>query len=142
MAIRVLIVDDHAMLRGALRALVAADPEFEVAGEAAGGEESVRLTRELRPDVIVMDLSMPEVDGITATREAVAAHPGARVIAFSAHLDRALFDRAFDVGAIGYVLKDLAHEELAAAIRTVAAGKRYVSPRVARELGVPGESGS
>jgi two-component system response regulator DegU len=88
--------------------------------------------------VIVMDLSMPEVDGLAATRDAIAAHPAVRVIAFSAHLDRTLFEQAFAAGAVGYVLKDLAHEELTTAIREVAGGRRYVSPRVARELGVPG----
>src|SRR5687768_12279917 len=99
MATRVLIVDDHAMLRSALRALVSGEADLEVAGEAAGGRDAARLARELKPDVIVMDLSMPEVDGLAATRDAIAAQPGVRVIAFSAHLDRALFDRAFDAGA-------------------------------------------
>ena len=87
-----------------------------------------------------MDLSMPEVDGLDATPEVIAAHPGARVIAFSAHLDRALFERAFAAGAVGYVLKDMAHEELAAAIRAVAAGRTYISPRIARVLGVSGDA--
>ena len=140
MAVKVLIVDDHAMLRSALRALVSAEADLEVAGEAAGGRDAVRLARELKPDVVVMDLSMPEVDGLDATREVIAAHPAARVIAFSAHLHRALFDRAFDAGAAGYVLKDLAHEELTTAIRAVAAGQTYISPRVARELGVSGDA--
>ena len=137
MAIRVLLVDDHEMLRTTVRALLTLESDIEVAGLAAGGREAVRLARELRPDVIVMDLGMPELDGVAATREVLAAHPTPRVIAFSAHLDRGLYDRATRAGAAGYVLKDFAHEELAAAIRAVAAGQKYLSPRVARELGLP-----
>jgi two-component system response regulator NreC len=136
---KVLLVDDHAMIRSALRALVAGEADVEVVGEAAGGRDAARMARELSPGVVVMDLSMPDVNGIDATRQVLAACPGVRVIAFSAHLDRKLLDDAFAAGAAGYVLKDMAHEELVEAIRAVATGKVYVSPRVKRELGeLPG----
>jgi DNA-binding NarL/FixJ family response regulator len=125
------------MIRSALRALVAVEGDLEVVGEADGGRAAAGMARALSPGVVVMDLSMPDVDGVDATREVVAACPAARVIAFSAHLDRKLLDDVFAAGAAGYVLKDIAHEELVAAIRAVAAGEVYVSPRVTRELGEP-----
>jgi two-component system response regulator NreC len=135
MTLRVLIADDHAGLRGALRALVGLEPDLEVVADADGGQAAVRLAHELAPDVIVMDLSMPDLNGIDATRLIRAETPDARVVTLSAHLDRTLLDLVWAAGAAGYVLKDAAHDELVPAIRAVARGERYVSPVVARELG-------
>ena len=135
MRLRILIADDHEALRGALRALISAEAGLEVVGEAAGGDDAVRLARELNPDVVVMDLSMPGTNGVDATRLVRADRPAARVVVLSAHFDRALLDRVWDAGAAAYVLKDNAHDELVPAIRAAAAGERFVSPRVERELG-------
>ncbi len=135
MTVRILLADDHAMLRGALRALVSAEPDLQLVGEADGGVAAVRLARELSPDVVIMDLSMPDLNGVEATRQVRSLAPAARVIVLSAHLDRQLLQHVWDAGAAGYVLKDVAHEELVTAIRIVEAGERYGSPRVAREIG-------
>jgi DNA-binding NarL/FixJ family response regulator len=135
MGLKILVADDHAGLRAALRALISLEPDLELVGDADGGVAAVRLARELKPGVILMDLSMPDLNGIDATRQVRADAPEAKVIALSAHLDRRLLKRAWDAGAAGYVLKDTAHDELIPAIRAVAAGERYVSPRVAREHG-------
>ena len=137
MALRILIADDHAALRAALCALVAGEADMEVVGEADGGAAAVRLARELAPDVVVMDLSMPDLNGVEATRQVRRGAPAVKVVALSAHLDRKLLDSVWDAGAAGYVLKDTAYDDLLPAIRAAsgAAGGRYVSPRVAKELG-------
>src|SRR5688500_17638430 len=124
MSLKVLLADDHGMLRRALRALIAAEPGNEVVGGAGGGLGAVRLARELTPDVIVMDLSMPDLNGVEATRQIRSQTSAARVIALSAHLDRHLLDQVWDAGAAGYVLKDMAYDELVPAVRAVAAGER------------------
>ena len=127
--VRILLADDHQMIRAALRALLDAEDGFEVVGETGDGGEAVRLIRERSPDVAVMDLRMPGVDGIEATRQAVAA--GVRVVVASAHADGRTIREALAAGAAGYVLKDRAVEDLASAVRAVADGGVFVSPGIA-----------
>jgi DNA-binding NarL/FixJ family response regulator len=127
--IRVLLADDHAMIRAALRAVLETEDGIEIVGETGDGLGAVRLASETSPQVVVMDLRMPGVDGIEATREVIAT--GARVVVASAHVDAHTVREALDAGAAGYILKDRAVEELATAVRTVAAGGVYLSPHIA-----------
>lgn len=130
MTMKILIVDDHAIVRQGLRALIDKEKDMEVAAEAATGTEAIRLAREYRPDVIVMDISMPDVNGIDATRSIVGESPLMRVLALSMESDRRFVVEVLKAGANGYVLKDAAFAELATAIRAVAAGETYLPPRV------------
>lgn len=141
MTIRVLIVDDHAVVRQGLRMFLGLDAELEVVGEAEDGVAAVRLAQQLRPDVILMDLLMPRMDGITATEAIRRSLPDIEVIALTSVLeDRAVSD-AIRVGAMGYLLKDTKGDELCAAIKAAAAGQVQLSPeavkRLVREVQVP-----
>jgi NarL family two-component system response regulator LiaR len=134
MTIRVLIVDDHSVVRQGLEMFLALDQELEVVGEAKNGAEALRLARELKPDVVLMDLLMPVMDGITATGAIRQEVPEAEVIALTSVLeDRAIVD-AVRAGAIGYLLKDTEADELRQAIKAAAAGQVQLSPEVARRL--------
>lgn len=126
----VMIVDDHAIVRQGLRALIEKEPDMEVTVEAATGAEAIRLAREAGPDIIVMDISMPDINGIDATRSITKASPGMRVLALSMEADRRFVVEVLKAGANGYVLKDAAFAELATAIRAVAAGETYLPSRV------------
>ena len=128
---KILLADDHKIMREGLRALIEKHGDMDVVEEAGDGRTAVQLTRKLRPDVVVMDLTMPVLNGIDATRQIMAAVPGARVIALSIHSDRRFVSQMFKAGAKGYLLKDCASEELILAIRTVADGKTYLSPGIA-----------
>ena len=130
MAIRVLLADDHRVLRQGLRVLIEKQPDVQVVGEATHGKEAVQLARKLRPDVVVMDVSMPQLNGIEATRLVRAQLPDVRVLALSMHPHRRMVADMLRAGASGYVLKDCEIEELAGAIRAVAEGKVYLSPDV------------
>jgi len=130
MTMKILIVDDHAIVRQGLRALIDKEEDMEVTAEAATGAEAIRLARECRPDVIVMDISMPDVNGIDATKSITAESPLVRVLALSMESDRRFVVEVLKAGANGYVLKDAAFAELATAIRAVAAGETYLPPRV------------
>jgi DNA-binding NarL/FixJ family response regulator len=127
----ILLADDHRVVREGLRTLLAQEPDLSVIGEAADGREVVELARTLRPDVVIMDIAMPELNGIEATRLIVAECPSIRVVALSMYADRRFVTQILRAGALGYVLKEAAFEELARAIRTVAGGKPYLSPSVA-----------
>jgi DNA-binding NarL/FixJ family response regulator len=131
MAIRVLLVDDHQMFREGLRSLLAADPEIQVVGEADSGRTALKLACEAKPNITVMDVSMPDLNGIEATRQIKAAVPHTRVIALSAHSDRRFVARMLEAGASGYLLKDCAFDELTRAIRSVSKNLTYLSPAVA-----------
>ena len=131
MTTRILLVDDHQIVRQGLRTLLAQQPDLEVVGEAADGRQAVSEALRLAPDVIVMDIAMPELNGVEATRQILAEMPGARVVALSMYADRRFVAEILRAGALGYVLKDGAFEELAQAIRTAAGGKTYLSPSVA-----------
>ena len=127
----ILLADDHRVVREGLRTLLAQEADLSVVGEAADGREVVELARTLRPDVVIMDIAMPELNGIEATRLIVAECPAIRVVALSMYADRRFVTQILRAGALGYVLKEAAFEELARAIRTVAGGKPYLSPTVA-----------
>lgn len=130
MKMKILIADDHAIVRQGLRALIDKEEDMMVGAEAGTGAEAIRLTREERPDVIVMDISMPDVNGIDATRSITAEFPEVKVLALSMESDRRFVVEVLKAGANGYVLKDAAFSELATAIRAVAAGETYLPPRV------------
>jgi NarL family two-component system response regulator LiaR len=141
MSIRILTVDDHSVVRQGLRMFLALDEELEVVGEAADGAEAVRLAHELFPDVILMDLLMPGMDGITATETIRRELPETEVIALTSVLeDQAVYD-AMRAGAIGYLLKDTQADELCKAIKAAAAGQVQLSPQAAarliREIQIP-----
>jgi NarL family two-component system response regulator LiaR len=141
MSIRILTVDDHSVVRQGLRMFLALDEELEVVGEAADGAEAVRLAHELAPDVVLMDLLMPGMDGIAATETIRRELPEIEVIALTSVLeDQAVYD-AMRAGAIGYLLKDTQADELCKAIKAAAAGQVQLSPQAAarliREVQVP-----
>lgn len=140
---RVLLVDDHRIVREGLRAVLSSQMRLEVVGEATDGSEAVRLDAELSPDVILMDVAMRGMTGIEATRRIVGDRSGARVLALSMHADRRLVNEMLGAGASGYLLKDCAAEELAVAIQTVLSGEVYLSPTVATMLTdrTPGTAG-
>jgi len=131
MSIRVLLCDDHKIVREGLRVLIEKQPDMEVIEEAQSGEEAVRLVRDLLPDVVVMDIAMPDLNGIEATRQILGKVPRVKVIALSMHSDRRFAVQMLKEGASGYLLKDCAFEELANAIRTVVMNRVYLSPKVA-----------
>jgi DNA-binding NarL/FixJ family response regulator len=135
--IRIFIADDHAIVRDGLRALVEAQPELEVVGEAGNGEDAVVGTQRLLPDVILLDLSMPGVTGAEATERIVKDCPSVRVLALTMHEERGYVSRLLRAGAAGYVLKRSAASELVRAIRAVAGGDTYVDPSLAGALLTP-----
>ncbi len=130
MAIRILLADDHKIVRQGLRTLLEKEPDMEVVAEAEEGRMAVRLARKLAPQVVIMDVGMPDLNGIEATRQVLADTPGLKVIALSMHSDRRFVVNMLKAGASGYLLKDSAFEELAAAIRVVMLNKTYLSPGV------------
>jgi NarL family two-component system response regulator LiaR len=134
MGIRILIVDDHGVIRQGLRMYLALDAELEVVGEAANGVEALRLARELEPDVVLMDLLMPVMDGIAATGAIRRELPEVEVIALTSVLEDSAVYGAMRAGAIGYLLKDTEADELCRAIKAAAAGQVQLSPPVAARL--------
>lgn len=134
MQVRVVVVDDHAILRHGLVSLLEQQPDVEVIGEAGDGRSAVELVSQLRPDVVVLDISLPGLNGIEAARQMIQDHPSLRVIAFSAHSDQHFVHGALEAGVAGYLLKDGALENLLEAIYAVLAGNTYLSPRVANTV--------
>jgi DNA-binding NarL/FixJ family response regulator len=128
---KIVIADDHRMFRQGLRNLLERQPGIKVVGEADGGQEAVRMAKRQAPDVVIMDISMPGLNGIEATRMIRASQPGARILALSMHADRRFVIEILKQGALGYVLKDAAFDELSQAIRQVMKGQIYLSPSVA-----------
>jgi DNA-binding NarL/FixJ family response regulator len=129
--ISILLADDHGILRSGLRSLFNQQADMKVIGEAENGRVAVSMARQLSPSVVVMDITMPELNGIEATRQIMAEAPAAKVIALSAHSDRKFVSEALKAGAVGYLPKASAFEEVTAAVRTVAEGRIYLSPRIA-----------
>ena len=134
MPIRVLLVDDHAVVRQGLKMFLALDPALEIVGEARNGREALELSERLAPDVVLMDLRMPEMDGLTAIRLLRERRPETEVVALTSVLEDASVVGAIRAGAMGYLLKDTQAEELCRAIRAAAAGQVQLSPEAAARL--------
>lgn len=132
--IRLMLVDDHQVVRTGLKTFLETQPDFEVVAEAGDGREAIPLALEMRPDIVIMDITMPEMDGLEATRTLKAAWPEALVLALTVHNDKMYFMEMLAAGAAGYLTKQAASEELVQAIQTVAAGNIYLQPALARWL--------
>jgi DNA-binding NarL/FixJ family response regulator len=132
--IRVLLADDHGVIRDGLGRLIGALDDAELVGVAADGEEAVERCRELQPDVVLMDLDMPRLDGIEATRRILAERPGTAVLVLTSFSDRARILGAIEAGACGYLLKDVSSDEVANGIRAAARGESPLDPRAARTV--------
>ena len=132
MSIRVLIVDDHGIVRHGLERSIQQQEDMEVVGQATDGHAAVQLARQLSPNVVLMDVSMPELNGIEATREIVHESPGTRVIALSMHSAKRYVREMFRAGASGYLLKDCEFDELVTTIRLIAQGQTYISPSISQ----------
>jgi DNA-binding NarL/FixJ family response regulator len=131
--VRLMLADDHRMLREGLRRSME-EAGFDVVGEASDGEEAVRLAGELRPDVVLMDVTMPEMDGVEATRRIAAEHDDIRVIILTMHADRDVLAQAFRAGAVGYLVKDCSTDEVADTVRMAVAGETALSPALAASM--------
>jgi DNA-binding NarL/FixJ family response regulator len=132
--IRVIIVDDHPLVRAGIAQLLESTEDISVVGQAADGEEGIAAVAELEPDLVLMDLYMPGMDGRTATRRIREAHPNVRVVVLSSYSERTDILEALDAGAAGYLLKDAPPEELLAGVRSAARDEAPLAPRVAREV--------
>jgi NarL family two-component system response regulator LiaR len=132
--IRVLVADDHAMVRTGITTMLEAFSDFQLVGEAANGEEVIRLCNLMQPDVILMDIVMPLTDGITAMQTIIAAHPGVRIIVLTSFEDAVMVKAAIAAGASGYLLKNVSAHDLAAAIRTTMNGLPAMSPEATQVL--------
>ena len=130
MSTGILLVDDHAIIRQGLRSLLEKQPDLEVVAEAEDGRTATELVRELLPDIVIMDVTMPSLNGIEATRQICGDFPEVKVIALSIHSNRRFIGDMLQAGAAGYILKDSLFEELVRAIKAVTAGDRYLSPRI------------
>jgi two-component system response regulator NreC len=130
--IKVLIVDDHAVVRAGLRALIHDEPELNLVGEATGGVEAVEMARQLVPDIVLLDISMPDLDGIQVTRQLRQAESPARILILTVHEDEGLLREALKAGASGYILKKAAESELISAVHVVMRGDLFVDPAMMR----------
>ena len=128
--IRILLADDHTVVRQGLRKVLEERPDWEVVAEAGDGREAVRLAEQHKPDVAILDVAMPLLNGIEATRQIAKRVPVTRILVLSMHADEAYVMRAMQAGATGYMVKDSAGKELLKAVETVAAGRRYFSPAI------------
>jgi DNA-binding NarL/FixJ family response regulator len=134
MGARILLADDSRLMREGLASLMRHEPDMDLVGEAADGMESVSLARKLQPDLVVMDLTMPGLNGIDATQRILAQSPNVKVLCLSVHDEQQLVAAVIDAGASGYLLKNCAFEELARAVRTVMANQVYISPSITAVL--------
>lgn len=134
MSVRVLLADDHGVVRKGLRYLLEQEPDVKVVGEATNGLDAVKLCEELEPDVVIMDIAMPLLNGIDATAQITRRHPAMKVIILSMHADESYLTRSLTSGAKGYLLKDSAEEDMTRAVRAVMSGHTFFSPGVAQTL--------
>jgi DNA-binding NarL/FixJ family response regulator len=132
--IRILLTDDHTMVRQGFRLILSLQSDMEIVGEAGNGQEAIELADKLQPDVVVMDIAMPELNGIEATRRVLIASPRTRVLALSMHKDSAYVREVLKAGARGYLLKDSVDNDLVTAVRAVARGEGYLSPAVSEAV--------
>ncbi len=132
--IRIVLADDHAVVRQGFKMILDAQPDMEIVGEAANGREAIELAEQLRPEIIVMDVAMPELNGIEATRRLAASTPHTRVLALSMHKDSVYVREILRAGARGYLLKDSVAADLVSAVRAVASGEGYLSPAVSNSV--------
>jgi DNA-binding NarL/FixJ family response regulator len=132
--IRILLADDHAVVRHCFKMILEAQPDMEIVGEAGNGREAVKLAEELKPEIVVMDVAMPELNGIEATRRLAASVPHTRVVALSMHKDSVYVREILRAGARGYLLKDSPPADLLSAVRSVAMGQSYLSPAVSNAV--------
>ncbi len=132
--VRILLADDHTLIRQGLRLLLEREPAFEVVGEAADGRQAVALADQLRPDVLILDLAMPNLNGIEAARQVTAHTPAPAIVVLSMHADESYLLQALKAGARAYLLKDSADSDLIAAVRAVSDGKGFFSPAISRML--------
>jgi two-component system, NarL family, response regulator NreC len=132
--IRILLVDDHAVVRQGFKMILAEQPDMEIIGEAGNGREALALAESLKPDIVVMDVAMPELNGIEATRRLGESVPHARVVALSMHKDSVYVREILRAGARGYLLKDSVAADLVSAVRSVARGEGYISPQVSNAV--------
>lgn len=130
MAIKILIADDHQIMREGLRSMLNQEPDFEVIGEAENGREALEIIEKTFPNVVIMDINMPDMNGTEATRQIHAKYPDTRVIALSMHSDRFYVSQMLKAGASGYLLKDCSKNDIIKAVRVVAKNKSYLSPEI------------
>jgi DNA-binding NarL/FixJ family response regulator len=132
MSIRILLADDHQMVREGLRSLLEKEGDVEIVGEAEEGRKAVELVRQLQPDVVVMDITMPNLNGVDATRQIVGEYPDIKIIALSMHFSRIFVLNMLKAGALGYILKGDSSDELIEGVRTVSGSGAYFSPKAAK----------
>jgi DNA-binding NarL/FixJ family response regulator len=133
-SIRVVLVDDHALVRQGFRRILDDDPELTVVGEASNGADAIALVKKIDPDVVVMDMAMPEMSGLHATMEMIKQRPGTRVLILSMYSDEQYVRNALDAGAKGYILKSAIENDLTRAVKAVAAGEQYLAPELSSLL--------
>jgi DNA-binding NarL/FixJ family response regulator len=132
--IKILLADDHALVRQGFRMILEAQPDMEIVGQAGNGREAVDLAAKLHPDIVIMDVAMPDLNGIEATRRIVESAPRTRILALSMHKDSVYVREVLRAGARGYLLKDSGDADLVAAVRAVAKGEGYLSPSVSESV--------
>ena len=134
MSTRILLADDHQMVREGIRSLLEKESDFEIVGEAEEGRKAVRLARKLHPDVVIMDITMPNLNGVDATRQIVGEYPNIKIIALSMHFSRIFVLNMLKAGALGYILKGDSSDELIDGVRTVSEGGAYFSPKASKTV--------
>ena len=132
--VRILVVDDHPIVRSGITSVLATQPDFAVVGEAATGVAAVAAAHQLEPDIVLMDLRLPGMNGADAAAKILAAHPDVRIVVLTTYVSDGEILRAIEAGAVGYLLKDVPHDELFRALRAVARGDRYLAPAVSKRL--------
>lgn len=137
--ISVLLVDDHSLVRRGFRRILEDEPDISISGEASDGEEAVKLARDLKPGVIVMDCALPGINGLQATRKILTLLPSVKILMLSMHTEETWVHQALEAGAKGYILKNAMDLDLASAVRKVAAGETVLDPRVAKTSNLKGE---